>query len=166
MKSSRYAVPCFILLAAGCAKVPILGKLLDNDTLPGRTSRAEIIIVGKLLSVNERAVIEEEIRRDGPYYKKYYTYYDLGEVAVLEILKGSYGKKELFIKFLSFDQTQPPQEKIDCKHFSVYDIWKPGIWLIDIDTGTEPLYLVRRGNYLPSNRRDDVKICIEENEGK
>jgi hypothetical protein len=162
----RHAVTCAAIVAVGCARIPILGKLVDSDTLPERTSRVEIVITGKLLSVNERALIEEEIRRDGPYYKKHYTYYDLGKISVLEVLKGSYGKKEIFIKFLSFDQTQPPQEKIDCKHFSVYDIWNPGIWLIDIDTGKEPLYLVRRGNYLPSSRREDVKKCIEEDKGK
>lgn len=162
----RYAILGAAIVAAGCARIPILGRLVDSDTLSGRTSRAEIIIVGKLLSANERALVEEEIRRDGPYYHKHYTYYDLGKVAVLEVLKGSYEKKEIFIKFLSFDQTQPAQQKIDCRHFSVHDIWKPGIWLIDIDTGKEPLYLVQRGNYFPSARREDVIRIIEENEGK
>ena len=152
-----------LLLHEGCGVMASLGGLAGGDILPERVAHADIIIVGKLLDVNERAVVEEERRRNGPYYYTY-TYYDIGKVSVLEVLKGKFGKEEIFVKFPSFDQTQPAQLKIDCRHFSVHDIWKPGVWLIEVDSGREPEYLVRRGNYVPSGRRGDVMKIIEEHE--
>ncbi len=157
----RCAIPFMALLMAGCGKIPILNKIVDDDTLPERVSSAEIVITGKLVDVNERALIDEEtILKDGQYIT-HYTYYDVGRIEVIETLKGTYDKDILFIKFLSFDQTQPPQLKIDCKHFSYYDIWNIGIWLVDIDADHEPRFRVNRGNYLPYDRLEEVKSIID-----
>lgn len=159
----RCAILFPALFVAGCAKVPMLNKIVDSDTLSERVMGAEIVITGKLVEVNERTIIDEEtILKDGQYVK-HYTYYDVGRIEVIETLKGTYDKDILFIKFLSFDQTQPPQLKIDCKHFSYYDIWNIGIWLIDIDTSHEPRFRVNRGNYLPFDRLEEVKSILHKN---
>jgi hypothetical protein len=158
----RCVIPCLALLIAGCGKVPILNKIVDSDTLPERVSSAKIIITGKLVDVNERALIDEETILKGRQYVTHYTYYDVGKIEVIETLKGTYDKDILFIKFLSFDQTQPPQLKIDCNHFSYYDIWNIGIWLVDIDKNHEPRFRVNRGNYLPFDRLEEVKSIIDD----
>ncbi|UCF04852.1 MAG: hypothetical protein JSV33_13140 [bacterium] len=161
---ARFRIVIFwtILLTAGCGKLPIINKIIDNDTLSERVSGAEIIIIGKLSSVEERGLIEEEMRFGEGQYYKHYLYYDLGKIEVQEALKGSYEKGSIFIKFLSFDQTQPhPLSKADCRHFSYHNIWNIGIWLIDIEKVGEPRFKVQRGNYVPLERLEDVKAVID-----
>lgn len=153
----------FLCLMASCSKVPILGKFTDDDTLPERLSSADMVIVGRLVSVTERAFAEREAAfgyQGQPVERQ--VYYDLGKIEVREILKGSYEGETIHIKFLSYDQTQyPPYDKADCEPFSYFDIWNTGIWLIDIDKHGEPRFRVKRGNYAPLNRLEDARRHID-----
>lgn len=153
----------FLCLMASCSKVPILGKFTDDDTLPERLSSADMVIVGRLVSVTERAFAEREAAfgyQGQPVELQ--VYYDLGKIEVREILKGSYEGETIHIKFLSYDQTQyPPYDKADCEPFSYFDIWNTGIWLIDIDKHGEPRFRVKRGNYAPLNRLEDARRHID-----
>jgi len=58
MKIRVLALFCIVLLSAGCGKVPILGKATAAEDLPRRVSRARIVLIGRLVSLNERAVTD------------------------------------------------------------------------------------------------------------
>ena len=164
--SGRFSLILYCLLPflmASCGKVPILGKITDSDTLPERLSSADMVLVGKLVSLEERAFAEREpaFGYQGQAVDRY-VYYDVGKLEVREVLKGSYGEKVIYVKFLSFDQTQhPPYDKADCEPFSYHNIWDTGIWLIDIARDGEPRFTVKRGNYAPLDRLEDARECIE-----
>jgi hypothetical protein len=156
----RAVICLLLLLAVGCGRVPVLNKIIDSDMLPEQVAGADIIVTAKLVSLEERAIIEEEFIYS---YGIRYIYYDVAELGIIEVLKGDYERDVMFVKFLSFDQTQPPpNDKVDCDFFSYHDIWEPGIWLIDRGEGREPQLIVRRGNYLPLGRLGDVKRALEE----
>ena len=161
MKIRVLALFCIVLLSAGCGKVPILGKATAVDDLPRRVSRTRVVLIGKLVSLNERAVTDQEQEFVGGRLRTRLVWYDVATLEVVEILKGTCDSSKVFVKFLSFDQTQfPPRDKADCRFFSHHDIWNPGIWLIDIDKDHEPRFTVQRGNYEPMIRLEDVKTAL------
>ena len=159
MKIYRIAVCGLLLLAPACGRVPVLNKIIDSDTLPEQVSSADIVVIGKLVALEARALIEEEFIYS---YGTRYIYYDVAELEVIDVLKGEFDKDIMYVKFLSFDQTQPPpHDKVDCGFFSYHNIWDPGIWLIDMGSGREPQLIARRGNYLPLSRLGDVRKSLE-----
>jgi hypothetical protein len=163
MKSRWIIIYYLALMMTGCGKIPMIGKIIDTDTLPERVSKAELVIIGKMVSFNMRAVMVEQLLiRDGQRIQ-HYTYYDVAKLHDIEVLKGAYVGQHLFIKFLSFDQTQPDQQDIDCKAFSPYNLWESGIWLIYIDEDQEPAFTVARGDFVPLSRLEEVKEIIETN---
>lgn len=155
---SSVTLACAVTLAGGCGRLPLINWIIDNDTLPERVSDADIVIIGRLVSVNERGLTEEEMTFDSGQYYRRYVFYDLGKIEVQEVLEGNFSRDYIYVKFLSFDQTQPPpNDKADCAAFSFHNIWNAGIWLIERDTDREPRFKVRRGNFVPLNRLGDVK---------
>jgi hypothetical protein len=161
MKIRALSLLGIALLAAACAKVPVIGKALAGDDLPRRVSEARIVLVGKMLSLDERAVTDEEQELVNGQLLTRLVWYDVAAIEVIEILKGACDSGRVFVKFLSFDQTQfRSRAEVDCRFFSEHDIWNPGIWLIDIDKDHEPPLTVQRGNYEPMIRLDDVKAAL------
>jgi hypothetical protein len=160
MNIYRIAVCGLLLLAPACGRVPLLNKFIDGDTLPEQVSGADIVVIGKMVTLEARALIEEEFIYS---YGTRYIYFDVAGLEVIDVLKGDYDKETIHVKFLSFDQTQPPpHDEVDCDFFSYHNIWDPGIWLIEIRTGREPKYYVRRGNYIPMNRLPEVRKSLRE----
>jgi hypothetical protein len=170
MKTLARAVVCAALcaagcgdafLAAGCAKMPVVGTVLAGDDLPRRVSEARVVLVGRMASLEERAVTGEELEAvDGRPVTKL-VWYDVAALDVLEVLKGVCGDGTVSVRFLSFDQTQyPPRDRARCRAFSSYDIWNPGIWIIDFDSHIEPRFAVQRGNFLPISMLDKVKAAL------
>jgi hypothetical protein len=163
MKIRALAFLGIALLAAGCAKVPVIGKVLAGDDLPRRVSESRVVLIGKMASLNERAVTREEQEFSDGSLRTRLVWYDVAAIEVIEILKGACDSSTVSVKFLSFDQTQfPPRDKANCRAFSSFDIWNPGIWLIDVDKRLEPRFTVQRGNYEPMIRIDDVKAALSE----
>jgi hypothetical protein len=154
-------------LAAGCAKVPIAGKLLAGDDLPRRVSEAPVVLIGRMASLEERAVTGEELEAvDGRPVTKL-VWYDVAALGVIEVLKGVCGDGTVSVEFLSFDQTRyPPRDRARCRAFSSYDIWNPGIWIIDFDSHIEPRFTVQRGNFLPISMLDKVKAALGKQAGR
>jgi len=138
-----------------------VGRVLAGDDLPRRVSEARVVLVGKVASLDERAATDEEQDFVDGRLRTRLVWYDVAELEVIEILKGTCDSSKVFVKFLSFDQTQlPPRDEANCRSFSEHDIWNPGIWIIDIDKDHEPPFTVQRGNYEPMIRLDDVKAAL------
>lgn len=153
------------LLAAGCAKVPVIGKVLAGDDLPRRVSEARIVLVGRMISLTERAVTDEEQELVDGQLRTRLVWYDVAAIEVIEVLKGACDSGRVLVKLPSFDQTQyPPRDRADCRFFSEHDVRLPGVWLIDSDKDHEPPFTVRPGNYEPMSRIGDVKAALASRE--
>jgi hypothetical protein len=162
MNIHAIAALCIAILSTGCAKVPVVGKVLAGDDLPRRVSEARIVLVGKMVSLDERAVTEEEQELVDGRLRTRLVWYDVAVIVASELLMGACHGSRMSVKFLSFDQTQlPPRDKADCRAFSEHDIWNPGIWIIDGDRAHAPRFTVRRGNYEPMSRLDAVKAALD-----
>ena len=161
MKIRVLPLLCIILLSASCAKIPVLKKTTADDDLPNRLSEAQVVLVGRLAALNERAVTGQEQDLVDGRLRTRMIWYDVATLEVIETLKGTCDSSTVHVKFLSFDQTQfPPWDTADCHAFSYYDIWNPGIWIIDIDKDLDPRFTVQRGNFEPMNKLEDVKRAL------
>jgi hypothetical protein len=136
-----------------------------HDSIDEKVARADLVILGQLFSHTERAILDTEIRyesdsENGLSYT-HYRYYDLVRITVLKELKGKAVGDEITVKFLSYDQTQPSQRKVDVMQFSIYDINEPGIWILDIRDDEEPGIYAERGSFYPVDFIDEVTAAVD-----
>lgn len=145
----------------GCGYLRQAENLLIGYSTSERVADADLIVVGVLEDRYEHLMHETVDVVEDNTYKLRYVYFDVGEIKVIEVLKGDCEEEIVYFRLPSEDQSQPNETETEAELFSPHDIWEQGIWMLVYDCDREPPYRANRGSYLPMDRIAEVKSSLK-----